>query len=152
MPANGRSNGAIPKPIPKRTEQSYLSQLFNPYVIGSLLMFFMLSVPRIYNQYTGATDVQAHSSQHAVQKYVCQLDQSTPLIMKPSKGVRVLVTGAAGFIGSHVANYCADVLEMDVIAVDDMSGGFEQNLNPNYTFVKGRYTVHTDDRCRMLIQ
>jgi hypothetical protein len=36
-------------------------------------------------------------------KYQCKEDTSKPLDLLPSKGVRVLVTGAAGFIGSHVA-------------------------------------------------
>ena len=47
-----------------------------------------------------------------------------------------LITGAAGFIGSHVVNH---VLNMghDVIAVDDLSGGFLQNVNPKATFIKG---------------
>ena len=32
---------------------------------------------------------------------------------------RVLVTGAAGFIGSHVADHCL-ALGMDVVATDDL--------------------------------
>ena len=40
----------------------------------------------------------------------------------------MLVTGAAGFVGSHVARYCAHELGMKVVAVDDMSGGFEENI------------------------
>lgn len=42
---------------------------------------------------------------------------------------RVLVTGAAGFIGSHVAEHCLRE-GMQVVAVDDLSGGFLENL-PN---------------------
>jgi len=47
-----------------------------------------------------------------------------------------LITGAAGFIGSHVVDH---VLNMghDVIAVDDLSGGFLENVNPKATFIKG---------------
>jgi UDP-glucose 4-epimerase len=47
-----------------------------------------------------------------------------------------LVTGAAGFIGSHVVD---NVLMMghDVIALDDLSGGFEENINPKAKFIKG---------------
>src|SRR3990167_2164496 len=48
----------------------------------------------------------------------------------------VLVTGAAGFIGSHVA----DGLLNDhhrVWVLDDLSGGFEKNIPPQATFVKG---------------
>ncbi len=41
---------------------------------------------------------------------------------------RVLVTGAAGFIGSHVVDECL-ALGMDVVAVDDLSGGYRENVN-----------------------
>jgi UDP-glucose 4-epimerase len=40
---------------------------------------------------------------------------------------RALVTGAAGFLGSHVADECVR-LGMDVVAVDDLSGGFIENV------------------------
>ena len=40
---------------------------------------------------------------------------------------KVLVTGAAGLIGSHVADACLK-LEMDVVATDDLSGGFRDNV------------------------
>lgn len=40
---------------------------------------------------------------------------------------KVLVTGAAGFIGSHVADFCAVEMNMHVIGVDDLSGGFTGN-------------------------
>lgn len=50
--------------------------------------------------------------------------------------MRALVTGAAGFMGSHVAEQCLK-LGMDVVAVDDLSGGYEQNVPPGATFVQG---------------
>lgn len=49
---------------------------------------------------------------------------------------RVLVTGAAGFIGSHVADQCLG-LGMDVVAVDDLSGGFRENVPTACTWVEG---------------
>jgi len=55
------------------------------------------------------------------------------------KGASVLVTGAAGFIGSHVAAVCAEK-GMKVVAIDDMSGGFETNIPDNVEFVKGDCT------------
>jgi UDP-glucose 4-epimerase len=49
---------------------------------------------------------------------------------------RVLVTGAAGFIGSHVAEQCLR-LGMDVVATDDLSGGFRDNVPTDCTWVEG---------------
>lgn len=47
-----------------------------------------------------------------------------------------LVTGGAGFIGAHVAH---ELINMghQVVVLDDLSGGFEENLPPGVTFVKG---------------
>lgn len=52
---------------------------------------------------------------------------------------RSLVTGAAGFIGSHVARHCVE-LGHDVIAVDDLSGGFAANLPEGAEFNMGSVT------------
>ncbi len=64
-------------------------------------------------------------------------------------GRKVLVTGAAGFIGSHI---CEGLLELGakVVALDDMSAGRHANIslfedNPNYTFVKGS-VCDTDEK------
>lgn len=57
--------------------------------------------------------------------------------MKPSS----LVTGAAGFIGSHVAD---ELLGMGhrVVALDDLSGGSEDNVNPEAIFARGSVVDH----------
>lgn len=49
---------------------------------------------------------------------------------------QVLVTGAAGFIGSHVADHCLK-LGFDVVATDDLSGGFRENVPPEAQWIKG---------------
>ncbi|MDP4261640.1 MAG: NAD-dependent epimerase/dehydratase family protein [Bacteroidota bacterium] len=50
-----------------------------------------------------------------------------------------LVTGGAGFIGSHVARHCL-LMGHEVVVVDDLSGGFEDHLPPGVTFIKGSVT------------
>lgn len=47
-----------------------------------------------------------------------------------------LITGGAGFIGSHVAKCCIQ-LGHKVIIVDDLSGGSEDNLPIEAVFIKG---------------
>lgn len=47
-----------------------------------------------------------------------------------------LVTGGAGFIGAHVTNELIN-MGQNVIILDDLSGGFKQNINPKATFVQG---------------
>lgn len=55
--------------------------------------------------------------------------------------VKSLITGGAGFIGSHVARHC---LEMghEVIILDDLSGGFEDHIPKGAVFIKGSITDH----------
>lgn len=49
--------------------------------------------------------------------------------------MRILVTGGAGFIGSHIVDAYIE-LGHSVIVVDDLSTGFEENLNPKASFYK----------------
>jgi UDP-glucose 4-epimerase len=52
-----------------------------------------------------------------------------------------LVTGGAGFIGAHVTN---ELIKngYEVIVLDDLSGGYEDNVNTEAKFIKGSITDH----------
>ncbi len=49
--------------------------------------------------------------------------------------MKILVTGGAGFIGSHIVDSYIE-LGHSVVVVDDLSTGFEENLNPRAIFYK----------------
>jgi UDP-glucose 4-epimerase len=48
-----------------------------------------------------------------------------------------LVTGAAGFLGAHVLREVLNLGTLNVVALDDLSGGFQENLAPGAEFVQG---------------
>jgi len=52
-----------------------------------------------------------------------------------------LVTGGAGFIGSHVAKHCLEMNHTTVV-LDDLSGGFKDHLPSNAIFIEGSITDH----------
>lgn len=56
---------------------------------------------------------------------------------------KALVTGGAGFLGSHLCDYLLDEMGFDVVALDDLSGGFEDNVPKGATFVQGSVVDHS---------
>ena len=67
---------------------------------------------------------------------------------------KVLVTGGAGFIGSHVARALLRS-GYEVVVLDDLSGGYTENLPAGCVFVKGSITDHSksvSSNLRRLIQ
>jgi UDP-glucose 4-epimerase len=55
--------------------------------------------------------------------------------------INSLVTGGAGFIGSHVAEHLIRMGHR-VVVLDDLSGGFAENVPGGATFVKGSVLDH----------
>ena len=52
-----------------------------------------------------------------------------------------LITGGAGFIGSHVVKHCL-AMGHEVVVLDDLSGGFEDHIPEGAEFVQGSVTDH----------
>ena len=50
--------------------------------------------------------------------------------------MKILVTGGAGFIASHITDALVNEGHQ-VVVLDDLSSGFEKNINPKAKFVKG---------------
>ena len=63
------------------------------------------------------------------------MDAGSPSLQS-SPDRRVLVTGAAGFIGSHVVDHCL-AAGMQVVATDDLSGGFLENVPRRAEWIQG---------------
>ncbi len=53
--------------------------------------------------------------------------------------IKSLITGGAGFIGSHVAKHCL-AMGHEVVVLDDLSGGFEDQVPQEALFVRGSIT------------
>jgi len=48
--------------------------------------------------------------------------------------MKILITGIAGLLGSRLADWIIENTDHKVIGVDNLSGGFVQNVNPEATF------------------
>jgi UDP-glucose 4-epimerase len=60
----------------------------------------------------------------------------------------VLITGVAGLLGSRLADWIVENHpNVKVVGIDDLSGGFEENVNPKVTFWQMDLANHPIENC-----
>ena len=57
--------------------------------------------------------------------------------------MKVLITGVAGLLGSRLADWIIENTDHKVIGIDDMSGGYEDNIHTDVNLYKS--DLSTDD-------
>ncbi len=67
------------------------------------------------------------------------------LIMIDFKDCSILITGGAGFLGSHLCEYLMSAGVKQLVVLDDLSTGFKKNIEPflnieNFKFIQGSIT------------
>jgi UDP-glucose 4-epimerase len=60
--------------------------------------------------------------------------------------MNILITGIAGLIGSNFAHYICDNTDNAVIGIDDLSGGYIENIPPKALFYKLDLTTDTIEK------
>ncbi len=62
--------------------------------------------------------------------------------------MKILITGVAGLLGSRLADYIIEnVPEVEVVGIDDLSGGYEENINPKVKFWNQDIVNHPIENC-----
>ena len=54
---------------------------------------------------------------------------------------KVLITGVAGLLGSKLASWVIENTNFEVIGIDDLSGGYTENIHNKVKFYKFNYLV-----------
>ena len=49
---------------------------------------------------------------------------------------KILITGVAGLLGSRLANWIIENTNYQVIGIDDLSGGYSENIHNKVKFYK----------------
>jgi UDP-glucose 4-epimerase len=62
--------------------------------------------------------------------------------------MRILITGVAGLLGSRLADYIIENHpEVHVVGMDDLSGGYKENVNPKVEFWQMNLVTHPIENC-----
>jgi UDP-glucose 4-epimerase len=62
--------------------------------------------------------------------------------------MKILITGVAGLLGSRLADWIAENHpEVKVVGIDDLSGGYKENIHPNVEFWQMNLVDHPIENC-----
>jgi len=62
--------------------------------------------------------------------------------------MKILITGVAGLLGSRLADYLIEnVPNIKVVGIDDLSGGYKENVNPKVEFWQMNLVTHPIENC-----
>ena len=62
--------------------------------------------------------------------------------------MKVLITGVAGLLGSRLADYIIENHpDVEIVGIDDLSGGYKENVNPKVEFWQMNLVTHPIENC-----
>jgi len=62
--------------------------------------------------------------------------------------MKVLITGVAGLLGSRLADWLIENHpQVEVVGIDDLSGGYKENINPKVEFWQMNLVTHPIENC-----
>jgi len=62
--------------------------------------------------------------------------------------MKVLITGVAGLLGSRLADWIIEnIPNAEVVGIDDLSGGYKENINPKVNFWQMNLVEHPIENC-----
>ena len=62
--------------------------------------------------------------------------------------MKILITGVAGLLGSRLADWIIEnVPDVEVVGIDDLSGGYKKNVNPKVEFWQMNLVTHPIENC-----
>ncbi len=62
--------------------------------------------------------------------------------------MKILITGVAGLLGSRLADYIIENHpDVEIVGIDDLSGGYKENINPKVEFWQMNLVTHPIENC-----
>jgi UDP-glucose 4-epimerase len=62
--------------------------------------------------------------------------------------MKILITGVAGLLGSRLADYIVkNHSDVHIVGIDDLSGGYKENVNPKVEFWQMNLVTHPIENC-----